>query len=84
MLVSKLYVRNLKYSFNNIHKLVELFSNYGIVKKLNIIKGKDFGFVEMSSIEEAKKAKKALNNYYFEGELLKVAEAWPLNDIRVY
>lgn len=81
MRVSKLYVRNFRY-FLNTDKLVELFSNYGIVKDVNIIVGRDFGFVEMSNREEAERAKRALNNSYFEGRFLKVDEAWPLKDIR--
>ena len=73
---SKLYVGNLKYSVNN-DKLKELFSAYGEVKSVNIIEGKGFGFIEMSSPEEAKKAKDALNNTDFEDRPLKIDEARP-------
>ena len=73
---SKLYVGNLKYSVNN-DKLKELFSAYGEVKSVNIIEGKGFGFIEMSSPEEAKKAKDALNNSDFEDRPLKIDEARP-------
>ena len=73
---SKLYVGNLKYAVNN-EKLKELFSAYGEVKSVNIIEGKGFGFVEMSSPEEAKKAKDALNNTDFEDRPLKIDEARP-------
>ena len=82
MRVSKLYVRNFKYSTEG-GKLNKLFSNYGKVKQVNIIRGRDFGFVKMSNLEEAERAKKALDNYYFEGRFLKVDEAWPLRDIRI-
>jgi len=41
------------------------------------IEGKGFGFVEMSSPEEAEKAKEALNNTDFEGPPLKIDEARP-------
>ncbi len=73
---SKLYVGNLKYSVNN-DKLKELFAAYGEVKSVNIIEGKGFGFIEMSSPEEAKKAKEALNNADFEDRPLKIDEARP-------
>lgn len=72
----KLYVGNLKYSVNN-DKLKELFAAYGEVKSVNIIEGKGFGFIEMSSPEEAKKAKEALNNADFEDRPLKIDEARP-------
>ena len=73
---SKLYVGNLKYSIAN-DQLKELFGSYGEVKSVNIIEGKGFGFVEMSSSEEAEKAKEALNNTDFEGRPLKIDEARP-------
>ena len=82
MQVRKLYVRNFKYSTEN-DKLNKLFSDYGKVKQVNIIRGRNFGFVEMSNIEEAKRAKQALDNSCFEGRFLKVDEAWPLRDIRI-
>ncbi len=81
MRLNKLYVRNFKCSINN-DKVKKLFSDYGKVKQVNIIRGRDFGFVEMSNREEAQRAKRALNNSYFEGRFLKVDEAWPLRDIR--
>ena len=73
---SKLYVGNLKYSVTN-EQLTEVFSAYGEVKSVNIIEGKGFGFVEMSSPEEAEKAKDALNNTDFDGRPLKIDEARP-------
>jgi len=73
---NKLYVGNLKYSVTN-EELKKLFSKYGEVKSGNIIEGKGFGFVEMSSSEEAEKAKEALNNADFEGRPLKIDEARP-------
>ena len=82
MQAKKLYVRNFKYSTEN-DKLNKLFSDYGKVKQVNIIRGRDFGFVEMSNTEEAERAKIALNNSCFEGRFLKVDEAWPLRDIRI-
>jgi len=73
---SNLYVGNLKYSVTN-EQLQELFSGYGEVKRVNIIEGKGFGFVEMSSPGEAESAMEALNGADFEGRTLKVNEARP-------
>jgi RNA recognition motif-containing protein len=73
---SKLYVGNLKYSVTN-DQLNDIFSNHGEVKSVNIIEGKGFGFVEMSSSVEAGKAKDALNDTDFEGRPLKIDEARP-------
>jgi RNA recognition motif-containing protein len=72
----KLYVGNLKYSITN-EQLSELFSNYGEVLKVNIIKGKGFGFVEMSDQAEAETAIEALNGTEFEGRPLRIDEARP-------
>ncbi|MCK5767636.1 MAG: RNA-binding protein [Candidatus Atribacteria bacterium] len=76
MTEKKLYVGNLKYSVTN-EQLQELFGTYGEVQNVNIIEGKGFGFVEMSSVEEAEKAKDALNNTDFDGRPLKIDEARP-------
>jgi len=73
---SKLYVGNLSYSVTN-EQLKELFSNHGEVKEVNVIEGRGFGFVEMSSSSEAEKAKEALNGSDLAGRSLKVDEARP-------
>ncbi|MDI6736566.1 MAG: RNA-binding protein [bacterium] len=73
---SKLYVGNLSYSVTK-ERLEELFAGQGEVKQVNIIEGKGFGFVEMSSPAEAQKAKDALNGTDFEGRTMKVDEALP-------
>jgi len=73
---SKLYVGNLSYSVTS-EELEELFSGHGEVKQVNIIQGRGFGFVEMSSPSEAEKAKEALNGSDFKGRSLKVDEARP-------
>lgn len=80
---SKLYVGNLSYSVTSEH-LEKLFSNHGEVKQINIIEGRGFGFVEMSSPEEAEKAKEALNGTDLEGRTLKVDEARPPREKRDY
>jgi RNA recognition motif-containing protein len=73
---SKLYVGNLSYSVTS-EQLEELFAKFGAVKQVNVIEGKGFGFVEMSSPEDAEKAKEALDGQAFEGRTLKVDEARP-------
>ncbi|NIT60930.1 MAG: RNA-binding protein [Aliifodinibius sp.] len=76
MQVSKLYVGNLSYSVTS-EQLKELFSNHGQVNDVRIIDGKGFGFVEMSSIDEAENAKNALDGSEYEGRTMKVDEARP-------
>jgi RNA recognition motif-containing protein len=73
---SKLYVGNLDYSVNN-GDLEELFSQYGEVRQVNVIEGKGFGFVEMSSQDEAEKAKEALNGTEYKRRTIRVDEARP-------
>ncbi|MFA5614286.1 MAG: RNA-binding protein [Methanoculleus sp.] len=83
---NKLYVGNLTYSVNEA-QLKELFAQFGTVNDVRVIERKGFGFVEMSSPEEAEKAKEALNNTVFEGRTLKIDEARPprpRNDFRRY
>lgn len=76
METSRLYVGNLTYSVTE-KQLEELFSQYGDVKSVKIIGDKGFGFVEMSSPEEAEKAKEALNETEFVGRTMRVDEAQP-------
>ncbi|UCF70848.1 MAG: RNA-binding protein [candidate division WOR-3 bacterium] len=71
---SKLYVGNISYSATA-DELKELFTQYGEVKNINLLEGRGYGFVEMSSAEEATKAKNALNGSTFKGRTLKVDEA---------
>ena len=73
---NKLYVGNLTYSVNEA-QLKELFAQFGTVNDVRVIERKGFGFVEMSSPEEAEKAKEALNNTVFEGRTLRIDEARP-------
>lgn len=78
----KLYVGNLGYNVSS-SNLEELFSNHGKVDSATVITDRDtgqskgFGFVEMSSNEEAEAAIKALNGADYGGRPLKVNEAKP-------
>lgn len=79
---NKIYVGSLPYSVNE-QKLMELFSPHGTVESAKVIsdkysgQSKGFGFVEMSSSEEAQKAIAALNGTQMEGRTLVVNEARP-------
>ena len=73
---STLYIANLKYTITN-QQLKELFSTYGEVKSVKVMEDRGFGFVQMSSPEEAEEAMEALDNNEFEGRPLKISEARP-------
>ncbi len=79
---SKLYVGNLAYSVSN-SDLEELFSRAGQVQSATVItdkfsgQSKGFGFVEMSSPEEASKAISQFNDTELKGRNIKVNEAKP-------
>lgn len=73
---SKLFVGNLSYSTDE-DELHELFATHGMVKSVNIIPNKGFGFVEMASSSEAETAKEALNLTSVSGRNINVNEAKP-------
>lgn len=78
----KLYVGNLGYSVTG-SDLEQLFGAHGQVESAQVITDRDsgrskgFGFVEMSSSEEAQAAISALNGQQHEGRSLTVNEAKP-------
>jgi len=79
---NKLYVGNLPFSMNE-GSLSDTFSAFGTVDSAKIItdretgRGKGFGFVEMSTNEEATRAIDAMNGKEVEGRALTVNEARP-------
>ncbi len=79
----KLYVGNLPYSAND-DSLRTVFEQAGTVESAKVImdretgRAKGFGFVEMSTDEEADEALNKLNNAEFEGRPMKVSEAKPM------
>ena len=79
----KLYVGGLAYSTNE-DALRELFSQAGTVSSATIImdresgRSKGFGFVEMSTEEEAAKAIEMFNEKEFDGRTINVNEARPM------
>jgi len=79
----KLYVGGLSYDTTE-DSLSEAFSQAGKVEEVKIIvdkmtnRSRGFGFVEMSTDEEAKKAMELFDGKEFEGRTLTVNEARPL------
>lgn len=79
---TKLYVGNLDYAVTS-DQLGEFFAQAGQVVDATVItdrysgRSKGFGFVEMSSEEEAKKAIETLNGKEFQGREIRVDEARP-------
>ncbi len=79
---NKLYVGNLGYGVSSA-ELRDLFAGHGSVQSADVImdretgQSKGFGFVEMSTSEEAAAAVNALDGTDFAGRALKVNEARP-------
>lgn len=75
-----IYVGQLPYNVNE-DELREIFSEYGEIGSLNLIKdrfsgqSKGFGFIEMPNNSEADKAIKALNKTMLHGREIKVNQA---------
>jgi RNA recognition motif-containing protein len=85
----KLYVGNLPYSAND-QLLRDKFSEVGTVDSAKVITDRDtgrskgFGFIEMSSEEEAEEAISKFNGTDYDGRAMTVSEAKPMtpNDSR--
>ena len=79
---NKLYVGNLPYSITE-EELTQMFSQCGTVESVRLITDRDtgrskgFGFVEMSSNEEAEKAISQLGGKEINGRPLTVNESRP-------
>lgn len=79
----KLYVGNLSYSTTD-ESLNGAFAQFGTVTSARVImdretgRSKGFGFVEMTTDEEAQKAVAAMDGQPLDGRNLKVAEAKPM------
>jgi len=80
---NKIYVGNLPFTTTN-ESLSEMFSKFGTVGSAKIVMDRDtnrskgFGFVEMSSDDEAAKAIEKLNGQDVGGRSLVVNEARPM------
>ncbi len=86
-MASKLYVGGLAYSVTE-NELEDFFATQGKVVSVAVIKDRDtnqskgFGFVEMGSDDEAKKAISELNGKDLNGRSIIVSEARPQVDRR--
>ena len=84
-MAKKLYVGNLTYETTD-SDLQNLFGPFGTVQSAQVIMDRDtgrskgFGFVEMSSGEEAQAAVNGLNEHEINGRRLNVNEAKPRED----
>lgn len=82
---TKIYVGNMSYDMDNM-SLDEMFKPFGTVVSAQVVmdresgRSKGFGFVEMSSAEEAKAAIDALNGKEVNGRAVTVNEAKPRED----
>lgn len=82
---TKLYVGNLSFNTST-QDLESLFGESGTVQSASIVEDREtgrsrgFGFVEMSSKEEAQKAISSLDGKELDGRNLKVNEAKPRED----
>ncbi|KAL2505245.1 31 kDa ribonucleoprotein [Abeliophyllum distichum] len=79
---AKLFVGNLPYDIDS-EKLAQLFDKAGVVEIAEVIYNREtdqsrgFGFVTMSTVEEAAKAVEMFNRYDINGRLLTVNKAAP-------
>jgi len=79
---TKLFIGNLAFSVDD-SALQGVFSKHGTVASAKVIvdrdtnRSKGFGFVEMSTNEEASKAIQALNGTDLDGRAINVSEAKP-------
>jgi len=77
-----IYVGNMNFNLSN-EDLFNLFAQFGQVTSAKIIndretgRSKGFGFVEMSSDQEAMTAIEKMNGQMFDGRALNVSEARP-------
>lgn len=84
-MATKLFVGSLAYSVTD-DQLQEFFGAAGTVQSAKVIvdrdssRSKGFGFVEMSTEEEAQKAISELNGKELEGRAVTVSEARPQED----
>jgi RNA recognition motif-containing protein len=80
-----IYISNLSFDVND-SDLRELFEEYGQVSSAKVItdkfsgKSRGFGFVEMPSEEEGRKAIEELNQAEYDGKTINVSVAKPRED----
>jgi RNA recognition motif-containing protein len=75
MIGNKLYVGNL-YCMVKKEQLRQLFGQYGRVRRVDIIPGSGYAYVEMSNTLEAEKAKRALDGMEYLERVLRIKDAF--------
>lgn len=82
-----IFISNLSFRVND-EDLKQLFEEYGEISSAKVItdrytgKSRGFGFVEMSSDEEAKKAIEELDKAEYDGKVITVSIAKPKTESR--
>ncbi|KAF1077514.1 RNA-binding protein [Methanogenium sp. MK-MG] len=76
MVSHKLYVSNIKHSMTA-RDLRDLFTGFGEIKEVQIIRGRGSGFVTFATLEQAELAQKSLSGREFEGKTLHIEKAHP-------
>lgn len=71
MMGNKVYIGNLYLNVNK-KQLEELFSKYGRVQHVDLILGSGYGYVEMSTEADAKRAQQALDGTEFKERIIRV------------
>ncbi len=86
-MTKQIYAGNLSYSMSD-ESLQQLFQQHGQVTSAKIIRDRDtgrskgFGFVEMSTDEEAEKAIQSLNGTEVDGRSIRVNLARPKKEMK--
>lgn len=73
----KLYIGNLKHSMTD-DELRDVFSGFGELKEVKLIRDRGFGFVTYKTLEGAERAREAMAGKEFEGRTLRVEDARPI------
>ena len=73
----KLYVGNLNHSMTE-EDLRDIFSGFGDLKDVKMIRDRGFGFVTYATLEGAERAREALAGKELEGRTLRVEDARPI------
>ncbi len=74
----KLYVGNIKHSMTE-EELREVFSGFGKLTEVKIIRDRGFGFVAYATLEEAEEARKTMSGKELQGRTLHVEDARPIS-----
>ena len=83
-----LYISNLSYNISD-EDLRQLFADYGEITSAKVImdretgRSRGFGFVELSDDELAKKAIEELNQASYDGKVINITEARPIEATEV-